>query len=171
MNRSRRLLLFLLLFPATVFSEIADVDRIRAWLDGYIGSWKGEVVVEDADGAVLRKIPAAAEYWRDGEGVRALTAFEIDGRMTFVEARNYIKNGLLFADVTQAGKTLVYRGYLGPVELLWVPYDAELSTERRMKEWFTEEDGKEILYVEGLERLTSEKGQAVVRLRARMERR
>lgn len=147
------------------------MDRIRAWLESYIGAWKGEVVVEDADGTELRRFPVAAEYWREGEGVRALTAFEIDGRMTFVEARNYTRNGLLFADVTQGGETVVYRGYLGPEELLWVPYDAELSTERRMKEWFAEEDGKEILHVEGLERLTSEKGKAVVRLRARMERR
>jgi len=171
MNFLRLLLPVLLFFPASVFSDDADMDRIRAWLDGYIGAWKGEVVVEAADGTELRKFPVAAEYWRQGESVRALTAFEIDGRMTFVEARNYIKNGLLFAEVSQADKTVVYRGYLGPVELLWVPYDAELSTERRMKEWFTEEDGKEVLYVEGLERLTSEKGKAVVRLRARMERR
>ncbi len=171
MSRLRFLLPLLLILPGAVFPRNADVDHIRTWLDRYIGAWKGEVVVEDAEGTELRRFPVAAEYWRQGESVRALTAFEIEGAMTFVEARNHIKNGLLFAEVTQADKTVVYRGYLGPGELLWVPYDAELSTERRMKEWFSEEGGKEILHVEGLERLSSEKGKAVVRLRARMERR
>lgn len=143
---------------------------LAGWLERYLGSWRGEVVVEDSGGREITRFPAAAEYWRSGGEIRALTAFELGEGMTFVEARTYLRNGLLYSRVTQAGNEVLYRGFLRGDELFWIPFDAELNTERRMKEWFSEEEGKTVLHVEGVERLRSEEGQAKVFLKARLVR-
>tara|TARA_R100000027_G_scaffold63770_1_gene56744 strand:+ start:22133 stop:22648 length:516 start_codon:yes stop_codon:yes gene_type:complete len=141
----------------------------QAYLDRYVGTWKGELSIESS-GKILRTLPLAAEYWKSGDAVKGLTAFEVDGEMTFVESSNYFRNGLLFADVTQKGETVTYRGFLKENRLVWIPYDAELNTERQMKERFVEEDGEEILYVDGVELLRSNGGTAKILLRARMVR-
>jgi|GEM_PF-5987942 len=146
-------------------------SETKEWLDRYLGSWGGEVSVETATGDVIRTFSVAAEYWKSDGELRALTAFEINDKMSFVEARNYFRNKLLFAEVTQGEATVVYRGYLRDQELYWIPYDAELNTERRMKEWFVKEEGVDVLYIEGVELLRSSKGVASVTLRARMIRR
>ncbi|MEM0966447.1 MAG: hypothetical protein AAGJ81_09895 [Verrucomicrobiota bacterium] len=152
-------------------ARLASREEITERLEQYLGSWTGEVTVQTIDGEVMRKFPVAAEYWKVGESIRALTAFEVDGEMTFVEARNYLRNGLLFADVTQAGEKVIYRGTLKPDQIIWIPYDAELNTERRMREWFSEEaDGTEVLNVEGVELLRSMKGIVPLILRAAMKR-
>lgn len=147
-----------------------DPETVREHLHLYLGSWKGEISVETEDGKVLRTIPVAAEYWQAGERVKGLTAFDFEGKMTFVESVNYFRNRLLFADVEQDGKSLTYRGFLRGEEIVWVPYDAELNTERRMREWFGEEEGVRVLNVEGVELIRSEKGTAQVFLRAKMMR-
>ncbi|MGE9291497.1 MAG: hypothetical protein ACQKBT_10935 [Puniceicoccales bacterium] len=147
-----------------------DEAEVRAYLDRYQGAWNGEVSVENTNGDILRTFPLAAEYWKSGDRLKGLTAFEVEGKMTFIESENYFRHGLLYADVTQGGKTITYRGYLREGRLFWMPYDAELNTERRMKEWFVEENGQEILYVEGEELLRSDKGTAKVILRGRMSR-
>ncbi len=160
---------FLGLGAATLVGARVDPGQIQSWLDHYLGSWKGELRIETADGREITRMPVAAEYWRSGKDVFALTAFEMEDGMTFVKARMFLRNGLLFSEVTQEEMTVLYRGYLRGEEMFWIPYDAELNTERRMKEWFSEEDGGTILVIEGLERLRSDKGQAHVRLEARLK--
>ena len=158
-------------FLATVLTVLAagpTEKDVREYLDQYLGAWRGEVSVENSSGEVIRTFPLAAEYWKSGDVLKGLTAFEVGGEMTFIESENYFRNGLLFADVTQQGETVTYRGYLREESLDWVPYDVDLNTERLMKEWFSEENGETILRVVGEELLHSDKGTGKVILKAKM---
>ena len=167
-----RLFYWLILAPVLAFgnpTSSASPEEIEAWMDQYLGSWRGEVRIRGGDGKELKRIPTAAEYWRSGRKLRALTAFELEDGMTFVESVSYIRNKLLFSEVTQNGKEVLYRGYLRDDSLLWVPYDAKLVTERRMKEWFTEEEGRRQLHIRGIELLRSGDKKAKVYLNAVLE--
>jgi len=147
----------------------ASPEEIKEWLGQYPGSWKGEVRIEDANGKELKVIPTAAEYWWSGEKLRALTAFELEQGTTFVEAVSYIRNKLLYSEVTQNEEKVLYRGFLNKDALFWIPFDAELVSDRRMKEWFSEENGKPRLHIKGIELLRSGEKKAKVYLNAVLE--
>lgn len=120
------------------------------------------MILEDQTGTVLKRFPTAAEYWRSGDRIRALTAFDLESGMAVTESESYIRNKLLFSEVTQDGKKTLYRGYLRDDELFWIPYDAALVTERKMKEWFSEDEGEPVLHMKGVELLRSEGKKAAV---------
>jgi len=174
MNHLRRLtIIWLTLFACGMVSASPASPQVEPWreyLERYVGSWKGEMTIESSEGEILQRFPVAAEYWKDGSGIKGLTAFEIDGKMSFAESRNFLRNRLLFAEVTQGGQTVTYRGYEEEGGVVWIPYDAALNTERRMREWFARENGEEVLHVEGQEILRSEKGSARLILKARLTR-
>jgi len=158
----------LLIFFGASISARTPVNEIETFLDQYVGSWEGRMTIETNDGELIKTIPVAAEYWRSGSSIKGHTAFEIDGSIRFAQSRNYIRNRLLYADVSQDGETTTYRGYLEEGAVLWVPYDAELNSDRRIRESFVEEDGESRLVVEGRELLRSNKGVAKIRLRAEL---
>jgi len=145
-----------------------SVDDMKEYLGQYLGTWEGELSFETPSGETLKTLAVATEYWKSGEVTKGMTAFELVGEINFAKSKTYFRNNLLFSDVTQNGKTVTYRGFLRNGGIVWIPYDAELNTERRITERFAEEGGDAVLYVEGQELIRSMEGTGKVLLRARL---
>ena len=99
---------------------VADAE-LRAALDAFTGTWSGTFKVYRYDGRLLDQLETTHQYeWVDSVQHGVFVDRYPDGRTVRAEARNYVRDGVLYCEVEKEnGVHTLHRGRLEGGVVFW----------------------------------------------------
>ncbi|MGB0370581.1 MAG: hypothetical protein ACPGN3_04465 [Opitutales bacterium] len=136
--------------------DAATYERdMYALLDTFTGVWKGTLIISTGEGKIIRLISLNQNYWWEDHVLKGLATYGDEDRLEYAFSETSIENGTINAVIREGNKSKAMQATTTDKGLIWIPSDPSRIGIEQSTEYITHEDGKDVLVIEGFERVTN----------------
>ena len=142
------------MLPTAPRLDPAIVERdAYAALDDFVGVWKGTLIISNENGDIIRLVPINQNYWWDGTTLKGLATYGTDTRIDYAFSDTSVENGMITSIIKEGSHSKIMEATATDNGLIWTPKDPTRLGSEQAIEQITIVDGKDVLVIQGFERI------------------
>ena len=124
---------------------------LEDYLKQYEGRWLGEYTIHSPSTNFTETFPVEQRYWIEDGQLRGLSVSDTDRGMQTAKSRTFLKEGVVYSEVSAGETTEKYIGALHEGGLVWLPSNLKRANDYQMKESFVKKAQQLWLHTDGFD--------------------
>jgi hypothetical protein len=125
--------------------------ELEDYLKQYEGRWLGEYTIHSPSTNFTGTFPVEQRYWMEDGQLRGLSVSDTDRGIQTAKSRTFIKEGVVYSEVTAGDNIEKYIGALHEGGLVWLPSNLKRANDYQMKESFVKKAQQFWLHTDGFD--------------------
>jgi hypothetical protein len=125
--------------------------ELEDYLKQYEGRWLGEYTIHSPSTNFTGTFPVEQRYWMEDGQLRGLSVSDTDRGIQTAKSCTFIKEGVVYSEVTAGDNIEKYIGALHEGGLVWLPSNLKRANDYQMKESFVKKAQQFWLHTDGFD--------------------